>query len=147
MNAEAFLERLDRVRKTGADRWLACCPAHPDKSPSLSIRELTDERVLIHCFTGCSADAVLAAVGLEIGDLFPPRSDDHPRTTPERRPFAPMDALKALSLEVAVVLLAARDMLEAGDLVLGEEGFDRLALAAERIQSGLNLVRGSGRHG
>ena len=146
MNAEAFLERLDKVRKTGPDRWLACCPAHADKSPSLSVRELPDERVLIHCFTGCSVDAVLAAVGLEIGDLFPPRSDD-PRTTPERRPFAPMDALKALSLEVAVVLLAARDMHEAGDLVLGEEGFDRLALAAERIQSALHLIRGSARHG
>jgi hypothetical protein len=146
MNAEAFLERLDKVRKTGTDRWLACCPAHPDKSPSLSIRELPDGRVLLYCFSGCSVESVLAAVGLEIGDLFPPRSDD-PKTAPERRPFAPMDALKALSLEVGVVLIAARDMLEAGDLVLGEEGFDRLALAAERIQSGLNLVRGSGRYG
>ncbi len=71
---DRLLERLERVKATGPGRWSACCPAHDDKSPSLAIRELGDERVLLHCFTGCSTADVLAAVGLEFADLFPPDS-------------------------------------------------------------------------
>lgn len=145
MTAESILSRLDRVRQTGQNTWLARCPAHPDRSPSLSVRELDDGCVLIHCFAGCDTAAILSAVGLEFADLFPPKSIDHAK--PQCRPFPALDALRALSLEVGVVLVAARDMLDAGDLVLGKEGFERLALAADRIQSGLALVRGSGRHG
>jgi hypothetical protein len=49
----------------------ACCPAHDDISPSLSIREVDDGRILIHCFSGCEVHSVVAAVGLELSDLFP----------------------------------------------------------------------------
>jgi DNA primase len=47
MSAEALLAHLDKVRRTGAGRWIARCPAHDDKSPSLAIRELDDGRTLI----------------------------------------------------------------------------------------------------
>jgi DNA primase len=53
----------------GARSWYAKCPAHDDKSPSLSIRE-TGDTILIHCFAGCSAEDVLAAVGLSFRDLY-----------------------------------------------------------------------------
>ena len=36
MKPEDLLENLDRVRKT-KDGWVAACPAHADKTPSLSI--------------------------------------------------------------------------------------------------------------
>jgi hypothetical protein len=39
---------------------MACCPAHDDRNPSLSVRRAPDGRVLVHCFAGCSLDAVLA---------------------------------------------------------------------------------------
>lgn len=39
----------------------ARCPAHKDKTPSLSITE-RDGRVLVHCHAGCSQDAVLDAL-------------------------------------------------------------------------------------
>lgn len=145
MSVETLLSRLDKPRQTGHGRWLARCPAHADKTPSLSIRELEDGRVLIHCFPGCAPAAILAAVGLEFSDLFPeqPLTD---RGSPERRPFPAADVLKAIAFEATIVLLAARDLLEAGDLVLGEEGFQRLALACDRIQSALT-VSGVRRHG
>jgi predicted protein tyrosine phosphatase len=60
-------------KKTGADRWMACCPAHPDKTASLSIKDLPDGRMLLHCFAGCEPDAVLAAIGLTFADLMPER--------------------------------------------------------------------------
>ena len=66
-----LLSRLDKVRPAGQDTWAACCPAHDDKSPSLTIRQAADGKLLLHCFTGCSTYDVLAAVGLAWGDLFP----------------------------------------------------------------------------
>ncbi|HDY96925.1 MAG TPA: virulence-associated protein E [Pseudomonas sabulinigri] len=68
---EKVLERLDKVRSNGAGKWMACCPAHPDQNPSLSIREATDGRVLIHCWAGCETRDVMAAIGFEMRDLFP----------------------------------------------------------------------------
>ncbi len=65
-----LLSRLDRVKLTGNQRWLARCPAHGDKNPSLSLRETTDGRILLHCFSGCIPSEILYSVGLKLGDLF-----------------------------------------------------------------------------
>ena len=46
------------------------CPSHDDKTPSLSVSEGDDGRVLIHCFGGCTFDELVAAIGLEPKDLF-----------------------------------------------------------------------------
>lgn len=77
--AERLLLRLDKYRQTGKDKWMACCPAHEDKTPSLSIREEADGKLLIHCFAGCAPDDVLEAVGLRRRDLFPADPDWSPR--------------------------------------------------------------------
>jgi len=135
MTAEALLLRLEKVRRTGAGRWIARCPVHHDKSPSLSIRELDDGRVLLHCFAGCSVHDVVAAVGLEMDTLFPDRPTGK---KPERRPFSAMDALRALAFEGTLVLLAAKDtstgkVLSAGDI-------ERLAIVVGRINAALEAV-------
>ena len=67
---ERILSALDKVRNRGNSSWMACCPAHADKNPSLSIKETQDGDVLLHCFAGCGVDDVLAALGLEMSDLF-----------------------------------------------------------------------------
>lgn len=41
--------------------FMACCPAHDDKNPSLSLRE-TEGKILFHCFAGCSQSSVLDAL-------------------------------------------------------------------------------------
>jgi putative DNA primase/helicase len=55
---------------------MARCPAHPDRSASLSISKGRDGRVLVNCFAGCAVTAVLKASGLRLRDLFagPPPS-------------------------------------------------------------------------
>lgn len=63
-----LLGRLRNVTQAG-DGWKACCPAHENRNPSLSISEASD-RVLIRCFAGCSPQAVVEAVGMSISDLF-----------------------------------------------------------------------------
>jgi hypothetical protein len=65
------LARLRGVRQVGPGRWIACCPAHNDHSPSLSVREAEDAKALLYCWAGCSAEDVCRAIGLTVADLFP----------------------------------------------------------------------------
>ena len=46
MIADKLISQLESVRSTGGDRWIARCPAHEDKSPSLAIREVEDRLFL-----------------------------------------------------------------------------------------------------
>lgn len=68
MTLEGFLGRLDQVKRT-ARGWQARCPAHPDKTPSLSIAE-GGKGILTHCFAGCEKPAIVAAMGIKMADLF-----------------------------------------------------------------------------
>jgi hypothetical protein len=64
---------------------MAKCPAHQDRTASLSIRETDDGRVLINPFCGCDTGDVLDAVGLTFQDLFPERPEPEWRS-PSRNP-------------------------------------------------------------
>lgn len=79
---EKVLGRLEKVKSAGSGRWKACCPAHNDRDPSLSIREAADGKVLVHCWAGCETRDILAAIGLELRDLFP--GDKPARRGPSR---------------------------------------------------------------
>ncbi len=52
---------LPKNRRNGKG-WVACCPAHADKHPSLSIDEGRDGKVLLHCHAGCTQDEVIDAL-------------------------------------------------------------------------------------
>ena len=70
MIAAELLARLDGVHPRGTGRWSSHCPAHEDRSPSLSIREGADGRILLHDFGGCTPGEIVAALSLELKDLF-----------------------------------------------------------------------------
>jgi hypothetical protein len=53
--------------------YIARCPAHDDRTPSLSLCDASDGMVLVHCHTGCSQEAVLDA--LRSKGLWPERSE------------------------------------------------------------------------
>jgi hypothetical protein len=128
-----LLERLDGVGPRGPGRWMARCPAHRDRIPSLSIRE-ADDRMLLHCFAGCSAGDVLAAVGLALGDLYE-RPQDHSRhcIRDYRHVHAAREALKLLAHESFVVLLAAENL--AQGRTLEDLDLARLSRAVEAIRT------------
>ena len=44
--------------KRAGNGWIACCPAHADRTPSLSLTE-EDGLLLVHCHAGCSQEAVI----------------------------------------------------------------------------------------
>lgn len=134
-SADVLLNRLDAVQKVG-DGWRARCPACEGRSRKLAITE-SDGRVLIHCFGGCAAGDVLAAIGLTWADLHPPRSWPPSREESRRARRAIQQsgwaaALAVLSLESKIVALAANDIHTLGGLQSGSD-LDRLNLAAERI--------------
>jgi hypothetical protein len=131
MTVDLLISKLDKVRPTGRGTWIACCPAHADKSPSLTIRETDDEIILLHCFAGCSALEIVDAVGLEMADLFPPRQH---HGKPERRPFPAADVLRALASEALVVASVGVSMLSGR---FTDADRERLILAVSRIQSGI----------
>jgi len=68
---EGFISRLDNDRSTGTDKYIARCPAHEDRSPSLTVGLGRDGGIILHCFAGCSAQDVVESVGMSMSDLFP----------------------------------------------------------------------------
>lgn len=136
MDVTALLSRLSGVRGRNGS-WSARCPAHEDRSPSLSVKSLPDGRILVHCFGGCGTDEVLGALGLTMTDLFPDRLGDF---APRRGDFTAMDALKALQFESSVVAIAAADV--ADGRALDEVDVHRICKAVGRITEALEFVHG-----
>ncbi len=80
---------LDRLSARPAPRgWKAKCPAHEDRTPSLSLWLGRDGRLMLGCWAGCPKCAILAAAGLRWADLFPPQEG-------KRRRLAPMHIVAA----------------------------------------------------
>tara|TARA_R110000868_G_scaffold334479_1_gene595187 strand:+ start:91 stop:519 length:429 start_codon:yes stop_codon:yes gene_type:complete len=131
--AEKFVQRLGKVKGRNGS-WTACCPAHDDKSPSLSIREGEDGRVLVHCFGGCDVQEVLGAVGMDMSDLFPEKQERYEgQTSKQMKPaFYATDLLRIASFECLVVMIAAYDIRQGKKL--SESDMDRLQIAQQRIE-------------
>lgn len=143
MNAALLLSRLEGVRRSG-DGWRANCPnGHARTRGTLSIAEADDGCILLSCFACHDTPAILAALGLELADLFPERIKD---MTPEGRRAAReafkraswAAALHVLAREAFVVLLAARDVLACKALPAGD--VDRLAAAVDRIEQAREVL-------
>ena len=130
--AETFISRLHKVRATGDDRWTACCPAHDDSNPSMSI-SIKGDRLLTYCHARqCPHEDILAAVGMKISDFY----DDGARAAYRAACTAPVKALEAIDLKAldrAVVRLARAD-LKAGK-PLSIENRARYLLAVERLKA------------
>lgn len=135
MAIEDILSLLQKVRRTGDDSWIACCPHHNDRSPSMTLRAKDDGRILLHCFAGCPANDILASIGLTFDALYPARiPGDH---RPIRRPFNAHDVVRALVHEVTVAKIIASRM-QAGTI----DNIDRQRLnqASQRIGAAHGLI-------
>ena len=133
---ERLLERLDGVRQVAPSQYAAKCPAHDDKSPSLSIKDLGD-RLLIFCHAACEPSDVMSAVGLSLADLFVRRdwhaSHHHAGHGPVhiRQRWDSRAMLKLLNREAQLVLVAAGEV--ARGQQLAPDDHERLRIAVERI--------------
>lgn len=135
MSIEIITSKLEKIKRSGTGRWMASCPSHADKTASLSLRQLDDGRILLHCFAGCNVDEVLSAIGMTINDLFPQRLQGG---KPERRPFPAAEVLRAIAIEAQVISIVAADVVKG--VVLDAKTKDRVFLATERINAGLTAA-------
>lgn len=98
---EALVERLQGTRLNGPG-WTARCPAHDDRRASLSIARGDGGRVLVKCHAGCTAEAVVTALGLTMRDLMPDSSRTTAANVGKLKPTGklfPTAAEAAMSLE------------------------------------------------
>ena len=142
---DLILPRLERVKRSG-NGYTARCPAHDDKTASLSLTAAEDGRVLVHCFAGCPVHDVVGAIGLTVSDLFPPRvTGDRPEDRRRLRELARQGqwaaALGVLGREALVVLIACR--MAAKGQPLQPNDLDRLAVAELRIDRCREVLRGN----
>lgn len=93
------IERLNKVKKTSANNWIAACPAHEDKHPSLSISVGRNDQVLLNCHAGCTFEDIVSSLDLpkseivatydyvdENGELLYQAVRKVPKTFLQRRP-------------------------------------------------------------
>lgn len=133
-NIGDLLSRLKQVKKTGNGTWKACCPAHEDRSPSMSVKEGGDGTILVHCFAGCSATDIVMAVGLELHDLFPDRLDTSIHVVKgNTRSFNARDAVAYMAKEAIFVAACCVVLREQG--FLPEHDKDRLMDISGRLMA------------
>lgn len=73
-----LLNRLKGVRRSNG-QYVACCPAHGDRTPSLSVTTGNDGRVLLRCHAGCTLEAICGAIGIKSQELFPRQLREPPQ--------------------------------------------------------------------
>lgn len=123
MSAETIVSRLEFCKQSGPDSWIARCPSHDDRGPSLSIKDAGGGRTLIHCHAGCGALDVLTALGLDWDALYPPTDRNYKA---EKRQHE-------RSVDELVVEIALADM--ASGKTLSREDRDRAAQAMKRLDN------------
>ena len=136
MTIDALLNGLDCVKETGQGKYVARCPAHDDKSPSLAIKDCDDGRVLVHCFAGCETEDVLSAIGLTFSDVMPERNGAEHSNKPMRQRFDARQVLEGISHELIVICLIA----EMYTSVMDDEDEARILLAATRIHTAIDAA-------
>lgn len=136
MSVDTLLQRLTKV-KGGRGHWTACCPAHEDRSPSLAITETDDGRILLKCFGGCSVQAIVGAIGMDMTDLFPDSNDHYKPKV--KNAFYATDLLKLIEFESTIVIIAANDL--ANGKQLSDNDRSRLRQAHERILEAIRSIK------
>lgn len=137
MSVDHLLSRLTKVKRSGNDQWMACCPAHDDRNPSLSIKDAGNGKILVNCLAGCSALDVLGAVGMDWNDVMPEKVISN-QERPTRQRVYPSDALRAIQFEARIVIATAF-ALNKGEK-LPQTDLDRLKLSMERINTALEMM-------
>lgn len=131
---------LPSFKATSAGKGMARCPAHKDRTRSLSVREFDSGAVGLKCFAGCTVDEVVAAAGLRMEDLFPPRAGTPGGgRPPERRPYSAAQLLRAFSAELQLVWVLLADI--AGGRELDAATRKRAGVARERCVALLEELR------
>jgi AAA domain len=144
---EQVLSQLKGVR-TSMRGWRACCPAHADRKPSLSIGLGEQGQVLLKCFAGCSLERIVEAIGLTMTDLFPDTASapDNQATTPGNMHHATLTLVDlAMEKQLPWKFLFSLGVMEhpSGGLQIPYHLQDGLRASRHRIRTALVAKEGS----
>lgn len=93
-------EKLKRCEGGRCPHWQARCPAHNDNTPSLTLWLSRSTGVLcVRCWAGCDTRDILRVKGLQMGDLFPPDSNQHGPYEEAGKRKAPREVVKRKIVE------------------------------------------------
>lgn len=120
---------LEGVTCENGDSFMAKCPAHDDKSPSLKVT-YRENKILLYCYSGCMAQEILDSLDLKWKDLF-----DSKWTAAEQQAFAErkkMEKVDPIEVEKNIILIM-RNRREDGKYISVEDEAREL-LAKQRFK-------------
>ncbi len=133
MISDRILPLLDKVKRKSDNSWIACCPAHDDKNPSLAITE-KESVILLHCFSHqCDVSDIVHAVGLELSDLFPEQIKVEGGRPIRKKRFPAEAILEALGEEFVIAELGLAAIADGG--TLNSKAQARMKEASNRFTS------------
>jgi hypothetical protein len=139
---DGLLSRLDGVKRTAPNKWIAKSPTRNERTASLSIRLTDDGRVLLHDFGGSDAGEILAALGMSWLELIPPhlRRDKRAITPAERQGHNAQAALNAIYGAAIITRLCANKLADGEQLTRPDH--HALRQAQHDIKTAFDSVRG-----
>ncbi len=69
LSAKEFSLLCNKGRRIKDGHYTACCPAHDDSSPSMNIQD-TEDKLLVHCYAGCTVEEICESLNIKMTDLF-----------------------------------------------------------------------------
>jgi 5S rRNA maturation endonuclease (ribonuclease M5) len=88
--AERVAGALKKTKKQADGSWIACCPAHNDRNPSLSIEDGDDVPVVLYCHAGCEYSEIAEALdrqhGIKLGNAGGVKGDTQRNLAPTNWP-------------------------------------------------------------
>jgi hypothetical protein len=111
-----LLSQLDKVKSNGSGKWLALCPAHADKRPSLAVKLTDDDKILLKCWCGCDVESIVSSIGLTLADLMPERPQGYDRTRARVPKFSKSEMFDRLLHESIILSLAIRQLMSGKEL-------------------------------
>lgn len=142
MSVSVILNALQKVKRTGQGRYVALCPVHDDRKPSMAITETTEGGVLIHCFAcGANGAEVCNALGIDQSELFPPRLDNDYKNVRKKPPllFTDRQLLECIEFETLIVALCAKEIAQGKQL--SQSDAKRVETAYKRITAAVNYQK------
>ena len=92
------LPQLHGIRQVGPGKWIAKCPSHDDRHPSLSFK-IGQRAILARCWAGCTLEQVCASLGITVSSLFYDHDTSHSR---QPQKFKPKPSWRVLANQLEI---------------------------------------------
>ena len=103
---DVVLHKLPSAQRRGSG-WVAKCPGHRDRMPSLKVDVDASGKVLLYCHAGCDTPKVVTAMGLRLSDLMP---EDGPAFDPFKAGHVPAGGRPSLRVVGNTALKASSEV-------------------------------------